>query len=1132
MQTACLLQPLIPCRHFTESNHKRFVMRTLPGFLVVFFVSFCALCLPPVCQAARNEALSSYVADFTKIPGVTPAEIAAIKAFKEKNRGPLSYGTMLCSESFIKRDGTKDGFSVRLTAMLSTMFGVEFKHAIYSWEELVKALNDKTLDFSGELTATPKRRTRYFMTDAIYDRTIKIFTHREGERLEEIAQRRTLRYAVLEGTVTGEQVKAVSAHDIEIIFVPDYEAAAIELKKGAIDAFLEEAPAVFYFTHHDFVHIEDFFPLVYSPVSMSTANPELAPFISVVQKFLLNGGHEHLNQLYRQGNRAFLHHSFDSALTDAERQHIQQHIAKGVAIPFAAPSNSYPISFYNERENEFQGIALDVIAAITDMTGLRFVPVNSPGTSLPDLRKLAMQGTAHFVAGLTVWEKKDSPLLWPREPFATNNHSALIAMGSHPGMELNQILFSRVGVIEHSVHKKVYDSWFPNNTNTVLFQSSEEAFKALRDGKIDFIMGSHNILLSQTNYREQPDFKAALVFEHDLPIAFAFNPSETLLCSIVEKAQRVIALRQINDRWVRKVFDYRGKMIHDAFPYLIGFIALLGIMLSVIIAVLVKNKRLSKSLEKQVYIRTQELRDKTNELQKQSSMLQTVFSAIPDIIVCRDLNGYFTQCNETFAQYMNIRPEDIVGKTDEILFKPHTEDYHDFVKLDREVIRTGKTMAAEEYIFLPFLNTERLFEIVKAPLIQNGQIVGVMGIARDITERKAIEASAREASQAKGAFLARMSHEIRTPLNAIIGMTRIARTSIDNREKALSSLDEITTASSHLLGILNDVLDISKIEAGKFEIAQEPFKLDPAIREVSSIISQRCKEKFVAFTTNIADISTFSLIGDKLRLNQVLINLLGNAVKFTKPKGTVHFSIAIVKEYDHEVTLAFTCADTGIGMTKEHIAKLFTAFEQADSSIAARFGGTGLGLAISQNLVSLMGSKITATSELGKGSTFRFELTFPKTAVANEQAVCGPIGDINLAGKRILLAEDVDINRIILNEFLADTHVEIEEAVDGQKAVEAFAASAPGYYSLIFMDIQMPNMDGYEATTKIRQLPHPDAKTIPIVAMTANAYQEDISMALAVGMTGHLSKPVDFDLLQQTLASIFPGCVTTGPAQT
>ena len=1079
-------------------------------------------------QTTEEHPVTSYIADYKTIPGVTSEEIDAIERLKKRNMW-LNYGTMLCGEAFVKLDGEKEGFSVQYANMLSTMFGIPFIHEFYPWETLISSLENKELDFSGELTPTPERRQRLFMTDAAYDRTIKIFRHEAAAPLDEIADKRPLRLAVLEETITGDQVLEVISHPAEVVLVPDYETAAEALRKGLVDAFFEEAPAIYYFTQYDFIRVEDFFPLLYSPVSMATANPELEPFISVVQKFLNNGGKKYINTLHMQGNKAFLQHSFNLSLTKEEREFIKTHTEQNDSIPVALHHDTYPVSIYNEKDKSFHGIAIDVLAAITEMSGLRFTPVNTSGVPPSAMRELVLGGKARMLGGLTTFEQKDSPFLWAKEPFSRGNHSALLAVSTNPGTELNQILFSRIGVVRGTIHKKIFALWFPESSNSVAFDTAVEAFQALQENRIDFLMGSRNLLLAQTNYRELPDFKIALMFDHELPISFVFNPNEKLLCSIIGKAQRVVPLEQINERWIRRVFDYRAKMLHDAFPFLVGFIAALGALLLALGGMLAKNKRLSRGLEHQVLVRTHELQEKTVSLQEQRSTLQAIFSAIPDLIVCRDVTGCFTACNDSFARYMNIPKEDIIGQTDETLFKPYINDYKAYFEMDQKVMATRETKTAEEYIYSPYLQTARLFEVIKTPLIHHGTITGVMGIARDITERKAMEAAAHVASQAKGSFLARMSHEIRTPLNAIIGMTRIARTSIDNREKALSSMDEISTASAHLLGILNDVLDISKIESGKFEMAERPFMLIPALQEVSSIFSQRCKEKFIVFSSNITSLPSISLIGDKLRLNQILINLLGNAVKFTKTRGTISFLVNVLHDSGTEVTLGFECKDTGIGMTEEQMAKLFTAFEQADASIAARFGGTGLGLAISQNLARLMGGEITVTSEPGKGSAFRFTLTLPKGDTEEPLHDTSNVAAINLKDKRILLVEDIEINRIIMREFLADTRVSIDEATDGTYAVAAFSRSTPGYYHLIFMDIQMPNMDGYEATRAIRQLAHPEAKTIPIVAMTANAYQEDIKMALAVGMTGHLSKPVDFDELQGTLHSVFPECMEDLP---
>ena len=378
-----------------------------------------------------------------------------------------------------------------------------------------------------------------------------------------------------------------------------------------------------------------------------------------------------------------------------------------------------------------------------------------------------------------------------------------------------------------------------------------------------------------------------------------------------------------------------------------------------------------------------------------------------------------------------------------------------------------------------------------------------------------LQKAAEAASIAKSAFLANMSHEIRTPLNAVIGMALVAGKNAVNK-KTLAAIKEIETASRHLLGLLNNVLDMSKIESGKFELINDVFPLKSSADEVAELIASRCADKKIRLETHFEDVKNYRVMGDKLRLNQILINLLGNAVKFTPDNGTIVFSLCVEEETKDTVRVHFEVSDNGIGMNEEQLGKLFQTFSQADSNIVKRFGGTGLGLSISQNLAVMMGGKIIVKSILGEGSSFMLALSFQKALGVDEEKNMGNVPD--LTGRRIFIVEDIEINRIILQELLEETHVEIEDAENGEAAVSAFSSKPPNYYDLIFMDIQMPVMDGYEATRRIRAMDRPDSKTVPIVAMTANAYKEDIEKAFASGMDGHLSKPIDLNAVMQALA--------------
>lgn len=941
--------------------------------LTVITIAFCKLCSPLQAMPQQKE-----YRDFRDIPGVTAQEIVAIEALQKKYSS-LSYGMLNTTETFMCNDGQIGGYSAIFCNWMSNLFKIKFVPSIYKWNELIEGIEAGDIDFTGELTSTDERRKKYLMTDTFVERSVNAFRLRKSESLSDLSKIRKLRYAFLKGTTTYNDVIAVSPYPAEAVFVDNEYDAIAKLRSGEIDIFSAEKHGAAIFP--DDIFCDTSFPVAYSPISFTTAKSELAPIISVFDKYLKNGAMYQLTDLYKKGDKEYIKHRFLTQLTDEERAYVEKHNSEATAVKVGAPFDLYPMSFYNVREQAWQGISIDLLNQITELSGLKFKIVNSTNTPWAEVFSLLERGDVAMVNELIYSEERKAKYLLSSEPYSIDYY-ALLSLIEHEDIGINQILYSKVGLIKRTAYADAFLTWFPYYKNVMWYDSIDEAFLALENKEIDLLMASRNMLLGATNYHENPSFKANFIFEHTLKSSFGFHKDEKVLFSIVEKSQSLIETRTITSHWIRKVFDYRSKMAREQVPYLIGISVLLLCVIVLLLVLYKKNYSMKAQLEVTVKERTAQL------------------------------------------------------------------------------------------------------EI---------------------------------ASKAKSDFLSRMSHEIRTPLNAIIGMAQVAQQSADDKEKNLRSIQAIISASSHLLGILNDVLDMSKIESGKFTLTEQKFMLSALAKSVENIIGVRCREGEITFVTNFSNIDDVAVVGDKLRLRQVLINLLGNAVKFTDKGGLIELSITVKPAENGTVDVSFIVKDNGIGMNEEQISRLFMAFEQADSTIAVRFGGTGLGLAISQNLVMQMGGEIKVQSILNEGSAFSFTVNLPITENFVKEEHKDAEQQLDLTGKRILLVEDIEINRLIIIELLGYTNVQIDEAEDGCKALQILQSAPEHYYDLIFMDIQMPGMDGYEVARQIRLLERSDAKTLPIIAMTANAYREDIDKALASGMNGHMAKPVELDALKHVL---------------
>ena len=560
---------------------------------VLLFMLFLALSMAGCQSAQDNLKPEEHIETFRDIPGLTEDEATAIEALVA-DRASFSYGTLLATESFILPDGANAGFTPLFCELLTGLFGVDFVPEILEWNELMNSLEDGEIDFTGELTPTPERKLEYYMTSPIAERMLRIFTLKDSSiTTENDVVGTTLGF--LDGAITAESILKSYPLDFRKVYVQDYNEAAELLKSGAIDGFVDEGVADPAFDEYDFVHSSIFFPMVHAPVAMTTDNPELSPMISAVSKYIDSGGLDKLYELYNEGDFEYAKYKLFRSFTNEEIAYIEDMTQRDAPVLVGYEHDNYPVVFYNEMDGNFEGIATDVLDEIGALTGLRFEPALGKNATWAEIFDKLIDGEIPMAGQLLYSEARKGRFLWSAVPYISPNYT-LMSRVEFPDLLPHQVNRVTVGAMKDSGYADLYHELFPEANNLVEYDTQNECMDALEKGEIDLLMASEYTLLAEINFREKSDLKTNIKLGAKSESRFGYHMDETILASIIDKAQKFVPIDLIETSWTGRAFDYSKKMAEQRMNYMMAFSCVVSLILIFALFLFVKNLRLSKKL--------------------------------------------------------------------------------------------------------------------------------------------------------------------------------------------------------------------------------------------------------------------------------------------------------------------------------------------------------------------------------------------------------------------------------------------------------------------------------------------------------------------------------------------------------